>query len=91
MIEQVIEAIDEWVSEIYTPDQSKLSEKNVSFLDSVSVFLSGMVEMGYQVNMDKDLQKLQEVVTQKDYIALADFLLYEVKTDFLQLKEKLGI
>lgn len=89
MIEQVIEAIDTWVQEIYTPDQDKISEKYIAFLDAISSFLTGMAQQGYQVNIDEDLQKLQGLVQKKDYVALADFLLYEIKVDFLQLKETL--
>ncbi len=89
MIEQVIEAIDMWVQEIYTSDQNKLSERYVAFLDAVSSFLTEMAQQGYQVDMERDLITLQGLVQKKDYIAVADLLLYEIKTDFLQLQDNL--
>lgn len=85
MIDQVIEAMETLVDEIYTPDQSKIQKYYLSLIDVIGNFLQWMAEQGYQVDLNEDLGKLQNAMSKKDYIAASDILMFDMKPDFEQL------
>lgn len=73
----VVKKIDKLVETIYSPDQTGINEKFIDFLGGLEVYLA---------TPDKSVQGIEEVLKQiemaygiKDYIALADILLYELK------------
>lgn len=73
----ITEKIDRLVATIYSPDQNGINDKFVDFLGALE---------GYLATTDKNVQGIEEVLKQiemayriKDYIALADILLYELK------------
>lgn len=87
MIDNILECIDEIVEIIYNIDQEGLKEKYLAFLGAIEQFIIKMSEMGYEVDMNKDLMDISAAMEKKDYIWLADILLYTVKPDFENLKK----
>lgn len=89
MVEQVLERIDELVVELHTPDQDKVNEKYLNFIDALGTFLEEMQKLGYSVDLTQDLQEVGQAMTKKDYILLSDILLYTVRKDFENLGKEL--
>ena len=85
MIEKVIESIDRFVDAIYDIDQIGLQERYLEFIETIDLFIRKMAEAGYEVNLNEDLTDIANGMESKDYIEVADILLYTVKTDFQQL------
>ena len=79
MNEKPLEKIDELINIIYTPDQDGLDQAFLQVLDSFGEMIREMSELGYMVDMTEELVSLQEAYIKKDYIELADSLLYEIK------------
>lgn len=85
MIEKIIESIDQFVDAIYDIDQVGLQEKYLSFIDNIGAFIEKMAELGYDVDLNEDLTNIASNMEKKDYTAVADILLYTVKSDFQKL------
>lgn len=85
MNKPVILAIDELVNEIYSPDQAYLIEKFTALVDQLIQFIDEMQKMDYLVDLTKELNILQSAFEKKDYVALADELLYDLKPQFEEL------
>lgn len=82
MIQQIIESIEYLIQAIYDIDQKDMQEKYLAFLTNIEQFIKKMAELGYQVDLNEDLIKIENAMKKKDYILLADILLYTVKVDF---------
>lgn len=87
MIEQVLEKIEDLVKELHTPDQDKVNERYLDFIDALGVFLEEMHKLGYSVDMSQDLEQVQQAMTKKDYVLLSDILLYTIRRDFVELQK----
>lgn len=87
MINKILESIENLVASIYDIDQIGLQEKYLTFLENIEQFIGKMTEMGYQVDMNKDLMEINDAMEKKDYIWLSDILLYTVKPDFENLRK----
>ncbi len=85
MIEKIIESIERFVDAIYDIDQIGLQERYLEFIENIDVFIRKMAEAGYEVNLNEDLTNIANSMESKDYIEVADILLYTVKADFEQL------
>lgn len=85
MIEKIIDSIDQFVDAIYDIDQIGLQERYLEFIETIDLFIRKMAEVGYEVNLDEDLTNIANSMVCKDYIEVADILLYTVKTDFQHL------
>ena len=88
MVKKVLEKIDELVKELHTPDQDKVNEKYLEFIDALGVFLDEMGKRGYMVALSEDLNQIQQAMTMKDYIRLSDILLYTICKDFENLQKE---
>lgn len=86
MIEKVIESIERFVDAIYDIDQIGLQERYLEFIENIDLFIRKMADAGYEVDLNEDLTNIANGMVCKDYIEVADILLYTVKTDFQQLK-----
>lgn len=74
------ERIDDLVETIYTPDQNMLDEKFITLLDALEQFMGEMKEDLEVINyINEVLVKLQQSYLVKDYIYMADLLLYGIK------------
>lgn len=89
MIEKVIQSIDNLVDDIYTPDGANVSKYYLELIEAIGLFLEGMVQKGYTVDLREDLEQIQQAVTSKDYILLSDILLYTIRKDFVNLQKEL--
>lgn len=87
MLTDTIVLIDSMAENIYTMQFQKLAEQYVALLDKISEILKQFAEKGYQIDMLKELQSIQNAYLKKDYIELADCLLYELKQDMIELKK----
>lgn len=85
MNQGVIRAINDLVSKIYSIDQVGLNEAFSAFIEELSLFLNRMAKEGYTVEMEEELVQIQQAFEKKDYILLADVLLYQVKPGFAAL------
>ena len=85
MIEKIIESIDRFVDVIYDIDQIGLQERYLEFIENIDQFIRKMAEVGYEVNLNEDLTNIANGMECKDYVEVADILLYTVKIDFQQL------
>lgn len=83
----VVTAIDELVEEIYTLEQTKLNQKFIQIIDEIDDFVKKMEISGYMVDLTKELQSMQDIYLKKDYVQLADFLLYDLKKQFQEAEE----
>ena len=88
MVKKVLEKIDELVVELHTPDQNKVNEKYLEFIDTLGMFLDEMGKRGYTVDLSKDLYQIQQAMVIKDYIRLSDILLYTIRKDFENLQKE---
>lgn len=86
MNEGVLNAIENLVSIIYTPDQKGLNDAFGSLVEEISLFLERMLEAGYSVDVNEELLYIQRAFAAKDYTLLADVLLYRVKPGFLEIE-----
>lgn len=74
------EKIDDLVLTIYTPDQELLDEKFIAILDGLEVFMEEMKENAGIVNsMNEILVGVQQAYVVRDYIYMADLMLYGIK------------
>ena len=83
---KVIAAIIDLVEEIYTLEQEKIAEKFMGLVDSLDKFITAMAEKGYSVDLTEDLSSIHYAYSNKDYVQLADLLLYELKPQFDELQ-----
>ena len=81
-IEKVIKSLDEAVDSIYEIGEDKILTSYTNLLDALENFIVTMSENGYQVDMTKELLRINEAMQKKDYILLADILSYEIKPEF---------
>lgn len=81
-IEKVIKSLDEAVDSIYEIGEDKILTSYTNLLDALENFIVTMSENGYQVDMTKELMRINEAMQKKDYILLADILSYEIKPEF---------
>lgn len=88
MIKKVLEQIEELVVELHTPDQDKVNEKYLEFIDALGMFLEEMGKKGYTVDLSEDLNQIQQAMAIKDYIRLSDILLYTIRKDFENLQKE---
>lgn len=89
IIQLVLEQIEELVQEIYTPDQKKINERYLAFVEAIAAFIEEMQIQGYTVDLRADLEKIQNAYIKKDYVLLSDILSYEMKKDFENLEASL--
>lgn len=82
----VLEAIERLITIIYEPDQNGLVEAFSELVEEFMRFIQQMYEIGYTVDINEELLKVQNAFEQKDYIKLADILLYEVKPSFEEVE-----
>ena len=81
-IEKVIKSLAEAVDSIYEIGEDKILTSYTNLLDALENFIVTMSENGYQVDMTKELLRINEAMQKKDYILLADILSYEIKPEF---------
>lgn len=86
MIENIIESIERFVNAIYDIDQIDLQERYLEFIENIDCFIGKMAELGYNVDLNEDLINIAEGMQNKDYIEVADILLYTIKPDFQKLQ-----
>lgn len=82
----VLEAIERLITIIYEPDQDGLVEEFSKLVEEFMTFIQKMYEIGYTVDINEELLKVQHAFEKKDYIQLADILLYEVKPSFEEVE-----
>ncbi len=87
-IDNVIEEIDYLVEQIYDPDQSNLVKGFQQLIEALFQCITEMGQLGYNIQIDEELLTMQSCFERKDYTALADFLLYDMKKSFACLKEE---
>lgn len=80
-----LDAIEKMVDIIYSPDQDGLDSAFVQILDSILGFIENMAKEGYLVDMTEELKLLQDAYLKKDYLELADALLYDIKPEIENL------
>ncbi|MDK2807589.1 MAG: hypothetical protein PWP24_322 [Clostridiales bacterium] len=85
MNERVIKAIDALVAIIYTPDQYRLASAFQELVEALIAFVEELEKMGYTVDLTKELLVIQDAFEKKDYVMLADALLYDLKPQFEDL------
>jgi hypothetical protein len=83
--EKALLAIEEMVEIIYSPDQEELDQEFIKVLDAFEEMVKEMETRGYYVDMTEELGILQTAYLKKDYIELADVLLYDVKPELEQI------
>lgn len=83
--EKPLAAIEEMLNIIYSPDQEGLDHAFVEILDSFTEMIEGMAVKGYSVDMTEELTLLQNAYLKKDYVELADALLYDIKPELEQI------
>lgn len=90
MTEKVLNAIENLVESIYCQECDKVHEMFLQLADAFMVFINEVSAIGYTINIDEEVRALQQAYIKKDYVELADVLLYMVKPQFeaLQLEEK---
>lgn len=76
MMEEIGSQIVKLVNIIYTPDQKDFDKEFIVFLDLMDVYLTKQAENEQLMKM---LMTLQEAYIKKDYVEIADVLLYEIK------------
>ena len=86
-IDEIVSLTTEISEHIYMRSQKNVSKLYIRLLDAFAVFLSEMEAMGYHVDLNEELFKLQRAYTKKDYIELSDLLLYEIKPEFEELRQ----
>lgn len=91
MIDDIINLIDQMISEIYLMKFQKISEQYLQLLDKIEAVLQEFAAAGYQINMVEELTELQQSFQKRDYIDLADCLLYQMKKNCSELKKIAGL
>lgn len=77
----VLEKIEVLVQTIYSPDQLDLTKKFVDFLEALEDYIKVMPENAESIcNILKQVELAYEI---KDYIALSDFVSYELKPQII--------
>lgn len=87
MFESILLAVKNLVEEIYTIDQNQLDSYFVHFLDELEKLVMNMGEIGFRVDVSEELSMLQECCRKRDLVELADFLLYELEPNLLELQD----
>lgn len=87
MFEGILLAIKQLAEEIYTVDQNQLDSYFVLFLDEVEKLVINMEKIGFRVDFSEELSALQECYRKRDLVELADFLLYELEPNLLELQD----
>ena len=77
--ENLIEKIDALVHTIYTPDQIDIDGKFIQFLEAVEACTNEEILAEKIPDINQVLLKVQSAYVIKDYVTLADILLYEIK------------
>ena len=78
-------AIEELANIIYSPDQEELDKAFVNVVDAFTKMIEEMASLGYTVDMTEELMMLQKAYMKKDYIELADVLLYDIKPELQEI------
>lgn len=89
MIEKVLESIEETVDSIYEIGENGILTSYEKMLDALEMFVVKMSENGYQVDMTKELERINHAMQKKDYILLADILSYEIKPEFEEVSKSI--
>ena len=76
--ENLIEKIDALVHTIYTPDQIDIDGKFIQFLEAVEACTNEGILAEKIPDINQVLLKVQSAYVIKDYVTLADVLLYEI-------------
>lgn len=87
MFEGILLAVKQLAEEIYTVDQNQLDSYFVLFLDEVEKLVINMEKIGFRVDFSEELSALQECYRKRDLVELADFLLYELEPNLLELQD----
>lgn len=87
MFEGILSAVKQLAEEIYTVDQNRLDSYFVLFLDELEKLVMNMGKIGFQVDVSEELSVLQECYEKRDLVELADFLLYELEPNLLELQD----
>ncbi len=77
--EKPLSVLEEMVNIIYSPDQEGLDHAFINILDAFTELVEEMATLGYTVDMTEELMLLQSAYMKKDYVELADVLLYDIK------------
>ena len=77
--EKILVTIEELINIIYSPDQNGFDRVLLQILDMFDKMIQDMLELGYTVDMTEELLPLQNAYMKKDYVELADILLYDIK------------
>lgn len=83
--EGVLAVADRLVKIIYTPDQAGLDECVTALIDELILFVNRMIKDDYTVDITHELTLLEQAYRSKDYVRLADVVLYEIKPGFAEL------
>lgn len=86
MFESILLAVKNLVEEIYTTDQNQLDSYFVLFLDELEKLVIKMEKIDFRVDVSEELTVLQECYKKRDLVELADFLLYELEPNLLELQ-----
>ena len=76
MMEKISSQIDKLVNIIYTPDQKDFDREFIIFLDLMDTYA---VKQPANEQLMKMLVTLQQAYIKRDYVEVADVLLYEIK------------
>lgn len=87
MFEGVLSAVKQLAEEIYTVDQNQLDSYFVLFLDELEKLVIDMGKIGFRVDVSEELSVLQECYKKRDLVELADFILYELEPNLLELQD----
>ena len=71
--------IDDLVEEIYTPDQKDIDNKFIAVLEAIENDMNTSLLADKIQDINQVLLKIQSAYVIKDYVTLADVLLYEMK------------
>ena len=82
MNKSVLEAIEGLVDAIYSPDQEQVDKRFSGLVEELIAFVDAMQKAGYTVDLTKELMAIQSAYERKDYVELADVLLYDMKPEF---------
>lgn len=83
--EKPLSVLEDLVNIIYSPDQEGLDNAFVDILDAFTELVEGMAVKGYTVDMTEELMLLQSAYMKKDYVELADVLLYDIKPSIQEI------
>lgn len=86
MFEGILLAVKKLVEEIYTADQKQFDSYFVVFLDELEKLVNNLGKIDFQVDVSEELLALQECYKKRDLVELADFLLYEMEPNLLELQ-----